>query len=113
MHVWSKPQTFVLAQSYQTCCSLVLLVGLSCMLSFFFFFLNTPAPPKFSPFPLPAALPFSHAAASLARCGGGFGASEMLLLLGVLTRAVAAAFGPGRVYTLASAGMASLALGRV
>src|SRR5262249_17046151 len=36
------------------------LFGFSSLLHFplfFFFFLNNPAPPKFSPFPLPAALP--------------------------------------------------------
>ena len=52
----------------------------------------------------------THAASSLARCSRWFRASEMLLLLGVTITAVAAAFGTGRAYTLASAGMAALAL---
>src|SRR5256885_8327595 len=33
---------------------------LSVLAFFFFFFLNDPAPPEFSPFPLPAALPISR-----------------------------------------------------
>src|SRR2546428_12361236 len=38
--------------------------------SFFFFFLNDPAPPEISPFPLPAALPFCPEALGRAAVAG-------------------------------------------
>lgn len=52
----------------------------------------------------------THAASSLARWSRWFRAGETLLMMGVVITAVAAAFGNGAAYTIATAVMASLAL---